>query len=132
MSAMLTQAKAVTLRARLLTSLRRLLLIVALGFTIGWILNRAATALDKGDRPAGFVHGLVQGALMPMSMPNLAFGIDVPIYAAKNTGRSYKLGYTTGVNGCGLIFFGVFFWRLRHLKTRVVQFKATAFPIEKL
>ena len=56
---------------------------------------------------------------MPISMPNLLFGHDVAIYAANNTGRTYKLGYTLGVNGCGLIFFGFFFWRVRRMKLRV-------------
>ena len=37
-------------------------------------------------------------------------------YAQNNTGVNYKLGYTAGVNGCGTIFFGFFFWRLRRLK----------------
>lgn len=49
---------------------------------------------------------------MPMSMPNLLVGRDVTIYSAHNTGVSYKLGYTAGVNGCGAIFFGFLFWRL--------------------
>ena len=53
---------------------------------------------------------------MPMSMPNLLVGKDVSIYAANNTGLTYKLGYTAGVNGCGAIFFGFFFWRVRKWK----------------
>ena len=47
---------------------------------------------------------------------NLLFGRDVTIYAPNNNGVSYKLGYTVGVNSCGAIFFGFFFWRLRRLK----------------
>jgi len=45
-------------------------------------------------------------------MPNLLVGRDVTIYSAHNTGVSYKLGYTAGVNGCGALFFGFLFWRL--------------------
>ena len=55
---------------------------------------------------------MVQGALMPLAMPNLLVGNDVVIYANNNTGRSYKLGYSLGVNLCGVTFFGLFFWRL--------------------
>ena len=62
--------------------------------------------------PAGFVVGVVDGVLMPMSMPALIAGKDMPIYAIHNNGRSYKLGYTMGVNGCGAIFFGVVFWKV--------------------
>lgn len=49
---------------------------------------------------------------MPLALPNLAVGNDIIIYAPNNVGRLYKLGYTIGVNGCGLIFFGFLFWRL--------------------
>ena len=59
---------------------------------------------------------MLQGALMPMAMPSLLVGRDVTIYAENNTGRTYKLGYTAGVNACGAIFFGYAFWRWRRLK----------------
>ena len=100
---------------RLLRILFRTAIILAIGFSIGWLLNRAHATFEKRAEPAGFPRGVLQGALMPMTMPNLIFGHDVAIYATNNTGRSYKLGYTVGVNGCGFIFFGVFFWRLRRL-----------------
>jgi hypothetical protein len=117
MTAATVQAKA-PLVTKLLRALRSIVLILCLGLVIGWTLNKAAAALERREAPAGLIHGIVQGALMPMSMPNLAIGKDVTIYAAKNTGRTYKLGYTMGVNGCGLIFFGCFFYRLRKLKLR--------------
>jgi len=100
--------------------MRHLAWLVVLGFAIGWILHRAEAALEKRREPAGFFHGVVQGALMPITMPNLLVGNDVTIYARNNTGRPYKLGYTFGVNTCGLIFFGFFFWRVRRLRLRVV------------
>jgi hypothetical protein len=102
------------------TRLRRIVLriaiILAVGFSIGWTLNRVHGVFEKRAEPAGFVHGVLQGALMPMTMPNLIFGHDVAIYAGNNTGRTYKLGYTMGVNGCGLVFFRIFFWRLRKFR----------------
>ena len=108
-------------RNQLFTVLRRIALLVALGFAIGWALNHAEAALERRHEPAGFARGVVQGALMPITMPNLIFGHDVVIYAANNTGRTYKIGYTLGVNGCGLIFFGIFFWRVRKLKLRAAK-----------
>lgn len=105
----------------LLMVLRRVALLVVLGFVIGWVLNRAEAALEKRHEPAGFIHGIVQGALMPITMPNLIIGNDVTIYAATNTGRTYKIGYTLGVNTCGLIFFGFFFWRVRRMKLRMTN-----------
>lgn len=114
-----TQGKA-SLAIRILRVLQRLALIVIAGFAIGWTLNRAEVALDNRNKAAGFVHGIVQGALMPMALPNLAVGKDVSIYSANNTGRTYKLGYTVGVNTCGLIFFGFFFWRVRKWKRAVL------------
>jgi len=97
----------------------RLAAILLLAFVIGWTLNRVAQQLDRDNRPAGFVRGLVQGALMPASMPNLLIGHDVAIYAEKNNnGVFYKLGYTMGVNACGAIFFGIFYWRLKRWRRR--------------
>jgi len=97
----------------------RLAAILLLAFAIGWTLNRVAQQLDRSNRPAGFVRGLVQGALMPASMPNLLIGHDVAIYAEKNNnGVFYKLGYTMGVNACGAIFFGTFYWRLKRWRRR--------------
>jgi len=102
----------------------RVLCLVAVATCIGWALNRSAAALNGDLRPAGFGRGMVHGALMPLSMPNLLVGCDVAIYAANNTGRTYKLGYALGVNVCGLLFFGFCFWRLGRWKRRKVQSEA--------
>src|SRR6266581_5287315 len=83
---------------------------------IGWTLNRISNSLERSRLPAGFGRGVLQGALMPMSLPNLLVGRDITIYSQNNTGVSYKLGYTTGVNACGAVFFGVVFWRLNRLR----------------
>src|SRR4029077_14576631 len=69
---------------------------LVIAFTIGWILNRLGHHFDQDAQPAGYARGFVQGALMPMAMPNLAFGSDVQIYSANNTGIHYKFGYTAG------------------------------------
>jgi len=63
----------------------------------------------------------LHGALMPLALPNLLIGRDVPIYAVHNTGVSYKIGYTAGVNACGALFFGCFYWRLHRLRKRDPQ-----------
>ena len=94
------------------TLLRRLLGIVIAGVIIGAILHHVAARLHASQRRAGFGAGLVHGALMPLALPNLLAGDDVTIYADRNSGRPYKLGYTAGVNACGLFFFGAFFWRI--------------------
>jgi ABC-type spermidine/putrescine transport system permease subunit II len=91
----------------------RVAVIALIAFVIGFVLNTIAANLQRGDRPANFFRGMVQGALMPMSMPNLVVGKDVNIYSVNNTGITYKLGYTLGTNTCGALFFGVFFWRIR-------------------
>ena len=85
--------------------------VLVFAFIIGWILQRSAEALNRGNERAGFGRGLLHGILMPMALPNLLVGKDVPIYAIRNTGVPYKLGYTAGVNTCGAIFFGAWFWR---------------------
>lgn len=67
-------------------------------------------------QPAGFARGLLHGAAMPLAWPGLLMGHDAVIYAEKNTGRAYKLGYTTGVNLCGALFFGVMYRRVARLR----------------
>ena len=99
--------------------LARTVFFIFLAFVIGWTLNRIAERLERRAEPAGFVRGIFQGALMPMAMPNLLVGKDIVIYASRNTGVPYKLGYTAGVNGAGLVFFGLFFWRLNRLRRDV-------------
>ncbi|HKI69898.1 MAG TPA: hypothetical protein VKA67_09940, partial [Verrucomicrobiae bacterium] len=86
---------------------------------IGLAVRHVLGKLDRGKGPAGFGRGVVQGALMPCALPNLLVGNDVVIYAQKNTGLSYKLGYTVGVNACGALFFGFFFWRLNRWRRQV-------------
>ncbi len=96
----------------------RLAIFLLLAFTIGAILNRVSASLERDARPAGFSRGVLQGALMPMALPNLLVGRDVTIYSANNTGVRYKLGYTAGVNSCGAVFFGFLFWRLTRWRKR--------------
>jgi hypothetical protein len=84
---------------RLLT---RIVIFLLLAFAIGAVLNRVASTLERDARPAGFSRGVLQGAL----------------YAVKNTGLRYKLGYTAGVNGCGAVFFGCVFWRVARWRKR--------------
>jgi hypothetical protein len=79
-----------------------------------WMSNRS-------PGPAGFARGVVHGALMPCALPSLLVGKNVPIYALQNTGRTYNLGYTVGVNGCGAIFFGALFFRLNRWRRRAQQ-----------
>lgn len=62
------------------------------------------------EQPAGLVRGFLHGAIMPLAMPGLLIGWDAEIYSPRNTGRTYKLGYTLGVDVCGAAFFG---WSFR-------------------
>ena len=98
----------------------RLTIVLAVALAIGSLLQRISGRVE-GDsaHPAGFARGMAQGALMPLALPNLLVGRDVPIYSLHNTGRTYKLGYTVGVNGCGALFFGLLFWRLHRLRKRL-------------
>lgn len=91
---------------------------MALAFCIGVVLNLLSAHFEKDTRPAGLVRGMLQGALMPMSMPNLLVGKDVSIYSLHNTGTTYKLGYTLGTNTCGALFFGLFFWRITRWRSQ--------------
>lgn len=83
---------------------------VVMAFVMGAAMDWSARR-TRPDMPAGFWWGFAHGALMPATLPTLATGTDVAIYAPYNTGVTYKLGYTMGVNGCGALFFGLAFWR---------------------
>jgi len=85
---------------------------LALIFAQGW----AAPRYYRPDYAAGFYAGLLEGALMPAALPDLLRGRDVPIYAPNNEGRTYKIGFILGLNGCGTFFFWVAFWQPRRRK----------------
>src|SRR3954470_12705999 len=92
--------------------LKRIFSFLLVAACVGFGIRAVSAHLSKSTAPAGFARGMLQGALMPGALPNLLVGNDVTIYAPNNTGRTYKLGYTFGVNACGAIFFGWFFWRV--------------------
>lgn len=79
------------------------------GLLLGWVYAWAAPRLYRAENTAGFWLGTTHGALMPVALPSLLMGQDVPIYAPTNSGRGYKLGYIAGINLCGLVFFGLAF-----------------------
>ena len=80
---------------------------VIFGLAYDWVAPR----FYRPDQRPGFWMGALHGALMPVAAPSLLMGQDVPIYAPTNTGRGYKLGYIAGINGCGLVFFGLAFYQ---------------------
>ena len=124
--AMTTQAKAI--RPFLIRLLWRLLVIALVSSALGWVLHRSAESVGANARPVGFGHGVLHGVLMPCALPALLAGSDLKIYATNNTGRAYNLGYTVGVNGCGLIFFGVLFWRISRWRRRRLAASPVAEP----
>jgi hypothetical protein len=107
-----TQTNAPALTSSRRKILRRVLTFLVVAACVGIFVRHMSVTMSRSAAPAGFLRGMVQGALMPGALPNLLVGNDVAIYAANNTGRTYKLGYTCGVNACGAIFFGFFFWRV--------------------
>jgi hypothetical protein len=88
---------------------KKIATLVLLGVLFGFGYDWAAPRFYGRDRLAGFRLGVLHGALMPVALPSLLLGQDVPIYAVNNTGRTYKLGYIAGINLCGLVFFGFAF-----------------------
>jgi hypothetical protein len=93
--------------------LRKAVTLVIVTLVFGWLYSWAVAVGVFAKPPAGFSYGLLHGAMMPLSLPSLVIGRDVPIYDTKNSGRSYKIGYICGVNICGLVFIGPLFWRPR-------------------
>ena len=91
----------------------KVVVLVVLGLLLGAAYDWAAPRMYEPDRLPGFRLGVLHGALMPVALPTLLMGRDVPIYAATNTGRFYKIGYIAGINLCGMTFFGAAFRRPR-------------------
>ena len=96
--------------------LGRVVMLVIITVMFGRVLQYTIKLSQREGRVAGFSTGIAHGALMPCGFPMLLVGRDIPIYAERNTGRTYKLGYTMGVNLCGAIFFGSVYWRLGRLR----------------
>jgi hypothetical protein len=93
---------------RLLVKLARLFMA---GLVLGLGYSWAAPWMYRAESTPGFWRGTLHGAMMPVALPSLLLGQNVPIYADNNSGRTYKLGYIAGINACGLFFFGSAFWR---------------------
>ena len=91
--------------------LRRIGTTLLVAYAIGRLSDLAMRADARLSDPPGFGRGMLHGALMPVAWPSLLMGHDQPIYAERNTGRLYKLGYSAGINLCGAGFFGGLFWR---------------------
>jgi hypothetical protein len=81
------------------------------GVLMGWLYAWGAPLIYRPQSTPGFWPGCAHGALMPMALPSLLMQKDVPIYAAVNQGRNYKIGYIAGINGCGFVVFGMLFWK---------------------
>ena len=113
-----TQVKAAPPIGRAGKILRGILSFLLAAAVLAFVTQVLISLSNREPGPAGFLRGVVHGALMPGSMPNLLIGKDVTIYAPVNTGRTYKLGYTVGVNGCGAVFFGFSFWRINRWRKK--------------
>lgn len=106
-----TQAPAGKLRAFAKLVFRKLLTLAIVTVAFGYFYSWASPWAFPPKRTAGFAHGFLHGALMPLSLPSLVIGREVPIYDTNNAGRCYKIGYICGVDVCGLVFIGPLFWR---------------------
>jgi hypothetical protein len=93
--------------------LRKAATLAIVTVVFGWLYIWASPWAFSQTRPVGFSYGLLHRAMMPLSLPSLVIGRDVPIYNANNSGRTYKIGYICGVDVCGLVFIGPLFWRPR-------------------
>jgi hypothetical protein len=98
-------------RSFVMLLLRKAVTLLVITVLFGWFYAWASPWAFPQNQTVGFGHGVLHGALMPIALPVLVVGRDVPIYATDNSGRTYKIGYICGINLCGLAFFGPLFWR---------------------
>ncbi len=92
---------------------KKIITLVLLGLLLGFGYDWAVPRLYRPGEVPGFRIGMIHGALMPVALPALLVGRDVPIFLNANPSRIYKLGYIAGINLCGLVFFGLAFHRPR-------------------
>jgi Mg/Co/Ni transporter MgtE len=116
-----SEAKSAARPAWLAGLRKRALRLVILGLVLTIFYSWAVPRFHPREGPAGFAYGVLHGAIMPMALPALATGQDVVIYAEQNTGRTYKLGYTIGINLCGLVVFGTAFWTPSRKEEKTAQ-----------
>lgn len=93
--------------------LRSVARLAVISLVLGWGYGWAEPRLYPRDARHGFGWGMAHGACMPLALPALLLGRDVPIYSDSAAGRSYKIGYIAGINLCGLVVFGGAFWNPR-------------------
>jgi hypothetical protein len=101
--------------------LKRALRLVIMGVALTLFYSWAVPRFHPREGQPGFSYGVLHGAIMPMALPALVAGQDVIIYAEPNTGRTYKLGYTIGINLCGMIVFGTAFWTPKRKEEKDVR-----------
>ncbi|MBN8248015.1 MAG: hypothetical protein J0L84_11285 [Verrucomicrobia bacterium] len=89
---------------------------IAIALGIAWACGAAMRADARLADPPGLFRGMLHGAMMPVAWPTLLAGQDQEIYAGRNAGRPYKLGYSLGVNLSGLVFFGWLFLTVGSLR----------------
>jgi hypothetical protein len=70
--------------------LRKALTLAVVTVVFGWFYGWASPWAFPKSRTAGFKYGVLHGALMPLSLPALLIGEDVPIYASDNAGWSFS------------------------------------------
>lgn len=92
------------------------MVVLLIGWTIGNLTSALEAYTSRQPGPGGFGRGILHGVLMPFALPNLVVGQNVTIYQTNNIGRLYNLGFTMGVNCCGLVFFTYSSWRLKRLR----------------
>ena len=84
---------------------------LAVAACIAFGLNRSSARLNHDLRPAGFVKGMLQGALMPLSLPNLVLGNDVTFKSA--TTLTGPVAITTAAGGGDIEFCRMFWYIFR-------------------
>jgi hypothetical protein len=65
-------------------------------------LSGCATQPAPGDGNAGFLHGVLHGLGVPLTLP-ASFFLDIRIYAFPNSGVWYDCGFVAGVWTSGML-----------------------------
>lgn len=83
---------------KLLFSMIALSMIILLGCA-----DRIDVVFPKGAYEYGFFSGLWHGFIAPFALVGMLFDSDVTMFASKNSGFFYGLGFLLGSGGWGIL-----------------------------
>lgn len=83
---------------------KTLILLLVVGTLFLWgCADKINVQFPENAYEYGFFWGLWHGFIAPFSLIGMLFGADITVFAMKNTGFFYALGFLMGSGGWGVL-----------------------------